>query len=392
MHRVYRLIMLAITLSILLGTSYAQAPDYGFIDLKQVPLDGSSAQDFVPHGWKIKEQIDGDLNGDSKSDLVLTLIEDIPDENNSDREPALVILLKTENGKWHRAGAADRLLCRQCEPKELLKVSVKIEGGVIVVVDQGIEMIQRDILTNRTLRFRYDPGLQRFVLIAKDVENYDTDYEDDAKAKTSDTSAAPAVNPCSMTANVDYLTGTETLTKRDGKAAPFSVKKGPVSISKKFIEDAEYWEHGDEEFESPPTDQKTVPVDGKGDQGRGAAPKGNYQNICGWVDNPTPSNWSITDRTGEWEIGAQGAYQAKGVDMPDFGGMPDHPKFWVETNGSYGFGCACIKAKVDSRNRRIRSLVHVRALPIKTCREDSTLSQRNRPEEEVIGGCRLYQY
>src|SRR5690349_18304425 len=39
---------------------------------------------------------------------------------------------------------------------------------------------------------------------------------------------------------------------------------------------------------------------------------------CGWVDNPTPSNWWLVDRDGEWEIGLQGGYQAKG-DMPDFG-------------------------------------------------------------------------
>src|SRR5262245_20967552 len=34
-----------------------------------------------------------------------------------------------------------------------------------------------------------------------------------------------------------------------------------------------------------------------------------FERRCGWVDNPTPSNWWLVDRDGEWEIGLQGGYQ-----------------------------------------------------------------------------------
>ena len=33
---------------------------------------------------------------------------------------------------------------------------------------------------------------------------------------------------------------------------------------------------------------------------------------CGWLQNPTPANYWLIDRDGEWTIGAQGGYQAPG--------------------------------------------------------------------------------
>src|SRR5215813_5295508 len=68
---------------------------------------------------------------------------------------------------------------------------------------------------------------------------------------------------------------------------------------------------------------------------------------CGWFSNPTPANASLFDREGEWIIGVQGGYQAEG-DWPSFS-----PKQWVETNGHYGYGCACLRVKVDRSERHV---------------------------------------
>ncbi len=39
---------------------------------------------------------------------------------------------------------------------------------------------------------------------------------------------------------------------------------------------------------------------------------------CGWLENPTPGNFSLRDRGGEWVLGVQGGYEAEGFDrMPD---------------------------------------------------------------------------
>ena len=67
---------------------------------------------------------------------------------------------------------------------------------------------------------------------------------------------------------------------------------------------------------------------------------------CGWLINPTPANWWLGDRQGEWELGVQGGYQAPGKDeLPDMSA-----RGWVETNGSYGYGCACLTVTTTGTN------------------------------------------
>jgi hypothetical protein len=94
-----------------------------------------------------------------------------------------------------------------------------------------------------------------------------------------------------------------------------------------------------------------------------------FERRCGWVDNPTPANWWLTDRDGEWTIGIQGGYQAKG-DLPDFRTQ------WVETNGHHGYGCACMDVQIDRAAKRVVELRGVKVLPIERCRRDKALPAR----------------
>jgi hypothetical protein len=94
---------------------------------------------------------------------------------------------------------------------------------------------------------------------------------------------------------------------------------------------------------------------------------------CGWIENPTPGNWSLVDRDGEWLIGAQGGYQAPGLDE-----FPDLTEGeWKVTNGSsYGYGCACLDAKVDASTRRVERIDHIRQKPLRACSADPALPRR----------------
>ena len=93
---------------------------------------------------------------------------------------------------------------------------------------------------------------------------------------------------------------------------------------------------------------------------------------CGWLDNPTPANWWLTDRHGEWLIGAQGGYQAPGMEN-----IPDMTvRGWVRTNGFYGHGCACMTVTTDARTRRITRIVSATPLPLRQCRNDRALPRR----------------
>jgi hypothetical protein len=94
---------------------------------------------------------------------------------------------------------------------------------------------------------------------------------------------------------------------------------------------------------------------------------------CGWIENPTPGNWSLVDRDGEWLIGAQGGYQAPGLDE-----FPDLTEGeWKVTNGSsYGYGCACLDGKFDASTHRVERIDHIRQKPLRACSSDPALPRR----------------
>ncbi|MGQ0559018.1 MAG: DUF4087 domain-containing protein [Sphingosinicella sp.] len=96
------------------------------------------------------------------------------------------------------------------------------------------------------------------------------------------------------------------------------------------------------------------------------------QRRCGWLDNPTPANWWLTDRDGEWLISAQGGYQAPGMER-----IPDMSRRgWVRTNGYYGYGCACMTVTVDRAERRISRIHWVTPRSLRVCRADPRLPHR----------------
>ncbi len=96
-----------------------------------------------------------------------------------------------------------------------------------------------------------------------------------------------------------------------------------------------------------------------------AAPAG--ENRCGWFVNPTPANAWLTDRDGEWIVGAQGGHQADG-NWPDFGKGQ-----WVKTNGDYGYGCACMKVVANAKTHEVDRILSAKTKPLSACKGDKTL-------------------
>lgn len=101
----------------------------------------------------------------------------------------------------------------------------------------------------------------------------------------------------------------------------------------------------------------------------GAAAAARPETRCGWFSNPTPANASLHDRDDEWVISVQGGHQAEG-DWPHFA-----PKQWVETNGHYGHGCACMTVEVDRESGRVLEIKSARARPLSACRRDKALKR-----------------
>ena len=224
------LVVLALALAALSATtSRAQEEQRRFIDLKQVPVEGNSVQDFVPRGWKIEGRTDGDLNADSKPDTALKLIEDLPEETADGalniRYRALLVLLKTEDGKLLRAGAGTRLLqCTGCGG--MLGTGggdIAIEKGVLVVYQLSGSRESTDV----TQRFRYDPRLKRFVLIGQDTVNTDR------------------LTGESTNESANYLTGVKIIKKtrldKSGEhEIPVSSTTKKIPPTRRFLEDIDY--------------------------------------------------------------------------------------------------------------------------------------------------------
>jgi hypothetical protein len=203
----------------------AQAQDEKVnIDKSRIPTVANDAKDFVPPGWKIEEQVAGDLNGDGSPDYALKLVEDKPakdkDDTATERQRALVIVLRNKDGKLTRAAVTDTLLqCTRCGGAFYGVVespaNVKIEKGVLVVEQDHGSREMADL----TYRFRYGPETGKFALIG-----FDYAYHDRLTAEV-------------MTESTNYLTGVRETFR--GKGSRDLKSRRTISRRKIYIEDVD---------------------------------------------------------------------------------------------------------------------------------------------------------
>jgi hypothetical protein len=193
--------------------------DRASIDKSRIPMVGNSVNDFVPPGWKLEEQVAGDLNGDSSPDYALKLVEDklakTDDGDASERQRVLVIVLKNKDGKLSRAAVADRLLqCTRCGGA----FYGVMESPANVQIEKGVLSVEQDHgsreMTDLTYRFRYEPGSNRFALIGFDITSHDRLTTEVVSESTN------------------YLTGTRAIFRGKGKRDKSSTRK--IAIAKKI--------------------------------------------------------------------------------------------------------------------------------------------------------------
>ena len=175
----------------------------------------------MPPGWKIEEQVTGELNGDGLGDYALKLVEDksakVQNDPAIERARALVIVLQGKDGKLARAAVADKLLqCTRCGGAFYGVVespaNVKIEKGVIVVEqDHGSRN-----LTDTTYRFRYDPETQRFILIGFDFSDADR------------------LTAATVSESTNYLTGVRVVKR--GKGDRDTTSRAQIPRKKVYLE------------------------------------------------------------------------------------------------------------------------------------------------------------
>ena len=92
---------------------------------------------------------------------------------------------------------------------------------------------------------------------------------------------------------------------------------------------------------------------------------------CGWLQNPSPANWWLVDKDGEWILSQQGRYFLSDESWDNMPKIRERDK--VRTNRSYGYSCACLKVKTDKAAKRILQVYSGKSLPLKKCKADPAL-------------------
>jgi hypothetical protein len=218
-----------LSLFFLFCSPVAEAQDGAKIDAAKLPRTAAAIREFVPSGWMIEAQVEGDLNKDLVPDLAVTLVEQMPanadKDNLPERQRALLVLFKTADGKFSRAALANKvLLCTRCGGAFFGVVetpaNVQIAGGVVIVKQ---EYGSREV-AQETLRFRYDPEAGRFAFIGADV-------------KSNDRATGESVTESTNLLTGVKLTARAKINQKTGKEIPTANKSQRVSRSRKFIED-----------------------------------------------------------------------------------------------------------------------------------------------------------
>ena len=178
---------------------------------------------FVPAGWTVEEELQGDLDGDGIPDAVLMLMEEGHAGPTDEAGRILVVLAGRGGGSFEQVGINRKLLlCVQCFGAMGGKPRLSIQRTVLVVEQ---ERGSRETASG-LWRFRLEPGSGRMRLIGLDVRKAD---------RTTGESTLESSN---------HLTGrrmTESLRYDEAKKTDVVTgkKTGSVATAPIFLEDVD---------------------------------------------------------------------------------------------------------------------------------------------------------
>lgn len=139
--------------------------------IRGLASEGPRAASFVPRGWVLEQQAEGDLTGDRRPDLVVLIRQQRPDDAEHDR--ALVVVERGADGVYARIGVGNRfLLCSSCYGSVAGAVGtplLSIRRGVLHVDQLSGSREARE----RSLRFRLDAESGRMQLVGEELNTWD---------------------------------------------------------------------------------------------------------------------------------------------------------------------------------------------------------------------------
>jgi hypothetical protein len=192
--------------------------------IKQIPLNGATTTDFVPHGWELNNEATEDLDGDNIMDAAITLtlptaeVEKLKEAGGDDYESApsiIVVLFGKPNGGYRRFAVNGRLYPDNSDERSYL--TSRISKGVLIVETNWGDGWASDI----TYRFRYDRVKGKLMLIGFDSERYDrTSIYDGQKSSENYVTGL----------RIDYAKSVSKKSSSYSETRRGKVKRAPVSF------------------------------------------------------------------------------------------------------------------------------------------------------------------
>lgn len=159
------------TLLLLFATQLSAQGARRTVDTRVLPEEGARPSDFVPHGWLLEREIQGNLTPDTLPERVLLLVE-APNDSLEERYRALIILSPAGRA-LRRVAVAPRLVADfnsggMKSGTAGANIDISISSRRVLVVRQALGGAN---LLEFTHRFRFDPRSNRFALIGEDADN-----------------------------------------------------------------------------------------------------------------------------------------------------------------------------------------------------------------------------
>lgn len=143
-----------------------------------LPLRAPTPEAFLSAPWTIEGQVHGDLDGDRRDDVAVTWVPTVSavgaDSDTTERQRALLILLRQADGQYRRVAFTETVLqCPSCGGAYYgtadAPVRVAIVKGIVVVTQ---EHGSRNVV-EQTFRFKYEPMTDRLWLVGLDLSDED---------------------------------------------------------------------------------------------------------------------------------------------------------------------------------------------------------------------------
>jgi hypothetical protein len=145
--------------------------------LKKMPGEAKRPEDFVPAGWEIYSQTEGDLNGDGLNDYALDITP--KGARNESFYAAVVVLFAEGGGKLRRFAVNDRL--SPC-------AGSGFECGQNLTIKKDVLVANSNFGNNQatdvTYLFRFDKAVGKLMLIGLAYETYTRAGNEDGYVKS----------------------------------------------------------------------------------------------------------------------------------------------------------------------------------------------------------------